>query len=129
MTELELEKMLISPFLVWIPAVFGTRVNRMRGIMAMSISTALFLNMVYVDDGMCPSIGSHAGPMGIIQSYLIELIFMTAITSPFVFIGFYYYERVTGDIWRKICFQRTENLTFSQTWERAWGRNPPPIRT
>ncbi|MCA9206592.1 MAG: hypothetical protein KDA59_26240 [Planctomycetales bacterium] len=54
---------------------------------------------------------------------------MTAITSPFVFIGFYYYERVTGDIWRKICFQRTENLTFSQTWERAWGRNPPPIRT
>ena len=129
MTEGELNKLMISPLFVWVPAIFGSRVNRMRGVLVMSVCLTLFLTLVYIDDGMRPSIGSLAGPIGIIQTYFIQTMFMTAITTPLTFIGLYYFERVTGDIWRLICFQRTEPLTFSETWERTWGRKPPPMPT
>ena len=125
MTELEINKMLISPLFVWIPAVFGSRVTRMRGIMAMSISLTLFLTMIYIDDDLRPSIGSRGGPIGIVQFYFIQLIFMTAITIPLTFVALYYFERVTGDIWRSIWFLETEILSLSETWARAWGREPP----
>lgn len=129
MTERELFSMLLSPLFVWVPAVFGTRVNRMRGVMLMSSSLTFFLTMVYIDDDMQPSIGHLGGPIGIIKHYFIQLFFMTIVTSPVTFGGLYFFERVAGDIWRAICFQPTERLTFSETWERTWGRKPPPMPT
>ena len=128
MTETELNKLLLSPVFAWIPAVFGNRVDRMRGVLVMTVSLTFCLTMVYIDDGVCPSTGSLAGPIGIIQDYFIGLLFMTAISAPFVFFPMYFFERVTGDIWRFICFRPTENLTFKETWERAWGRERATLR-
>lgn len=129
MTEKELYSMLSSPLLVWIPAVFGTRVNRMRGVMVMSISLTFFLTLVYIDDDIRPSMGHLGGPIGIIKHYFIQLVFMTILTSPLTFVGLYFFERVAGDIWRAVCFLTTERLTFSETWTRIWGRRRPQTPT
>lgn len=125
-TEVAFNKQLVSPLLVCLPAVVGTRVNRMRGVMAMAISITLFWAMIYVDDDIRPSTGSTHGPAGIVRFYFAQLVFVSVLAVPFVFTALHFFERVAGDMLRLICFQRTERLTFSETWERAWGRKLPP---
>ncbi len=49
MTENEIFQVLSSPLIVWLPAIFGSRVNRLRGIMLMSLTTTVLLVMVYVN--------------------------------------------------------------------------------
>ena len=122
MTENEIYQMLSSPLVVWVPAVFGSRVNRLRGIMLMSLTLTVFLVMIYVNGDIRPSVGSHAGPLGILKTYLVQILFLTAFFTPIAFFALYYFERVTGDVWRMICLRNTEPLSFSETWARAWGQ-------
>ena len=123
MTEIAIYKVLSSPLFVWVPAIFGTRVNRMRGIVVMSIALTVFLTMVDVNGAIRPSVGSHSGPLGILKTYFVQIVFQTVFFAPIGFVALYFFERVTGDVWRMICFRRTERLSFSETWTRAWG--PP----
>ncbi len=122
MTESEINQMLSSPLIVWMPAVFGCRVYRLRGIMLMSLTLTVFLVMINVNGGIRPSVGSHAGPLGILKAYLVQILFLTTFFTPITFFALYYFERVTGDLWRIICLRQTEPLSFSETWVRAWGQ-------
>jgi hypothetical protein len=120
LTELELGKMLASPLFVWLPSIFGTRVNRMRGVALMSISQTVILAMIWFNWGMIPSIGHLAGPMGILRQHWIEILFLATLFTPFTFFALYFYERVTGDLWRIVLGRPTKRMTFSETWTRAW---------
>lgn len=122
MTENEIFQMLSSPLIVWVPAIFGSRVNRLRGIMLMSLTTTVFLVMVYVNVDIRPSVGSHSGPLGILKAYLVQILFLTTFFTPIAFFALYSFERVTGDIWRMICLRDTDRLSFSETWASAWGQ-------
>jgi hypothetical protein len=122
MTENEIYQMLASPLVVWVPATFGSRVNRLRGIMIMSLALTILLSMVYVNGDIRPSVGSHSGPLGILKAYFVQILFLTAFFTPIAFFALYHFERVTGDVWRMICLRNTEDLSFSETWAHAWGQ-------
>lgn len=79
--------------------------------------------MVYVNCDIRPSVGSHAGPVGILNAYLLQILFLTIYFTPLAFFALYFFERVVGDVWRTICLRDTEPLTFLETWKRAWGKD------
>jgi hypothetical protein len=120
MTEFEIYKVLSSPLLVWVPAIFGSRVNRMRGVIAMSIALTVFQAMIHVNSRIIPSVGSQSGPLGILNTYWVEILPLSVIGAPIAFFVLYFFERVMGDVWRMICFRPTEQLSFSETWTRVW---------
>ena len=129
MTEGEIYRMLASPLFVWIPAVFGSRINRMRGITVMSASSTLFLMMIQFNGSMVPSVGSRSGAIGVFFAHLGEIMIFGIFLWPIGFLCHYFYERVTGDLWRMIWMLPTENVSFGDTWRLAWGRKTPPIAT
>ena len=129
MTENEIFQMLSSPLIVWVPAIFGSRVNRLRGIMLMSLTTTVLLVMVYVNGDIRPSVGSHSGPLGILRAYLVQILFLTAFFTPPAFFALYYFERVTGDLWRMLCLRKNERLSFSAAWSLSWGHTQKPKNT
>ena len=127
MTEREIYKMLASPLFVWLPAVFGNRVTRMRGVTIMSGSSILFLMMIYFNHGIVPSLGSHSGPIAVLLANIFPILICGIVCWPLGFFCHYFYERVLGDLWRMIWILPTESVSFSETWRLAWGRNPTRI--
>ena len=121
--EHEILSLYLSPVFAWLPAVFGSQVDRLRGVMVLSVTMTVFLTMVDVNGNVRPSVGSHAGPLGIVQTYFLEILVYTAFYTPFTFVAMYFYERVFGDLWRTVCFQRTERIRFWDVWEQAWTEN------
>ena len=129
MSEAEFYKMLASPLFVWLPAVFGSRVARMRGIVVMSATSTLFLMMIYHNGSMVPSVGSTSGAIGVFLANLGPIMCTGIVLWPIGFACHYFYERVIGDLWRMVWMLPTETLSFSDAWKLAWSRKPPPIAT
>ena len=123
LTEMGMYKQLASTCLIWIPAIFGTRAIRLWGLVVLSLSTTCLFVMISLNGMLRPSIGHLAGVPGIIRHYYSEIVIYTAFCFPFAFAIMYFPERVFGDIWRAICFLPTSNLSFVETWKRAWRMN------
>jgi len=120
LTEFGMYKMWASPFLVWIPAIFGTRATRFRGLAVMSFLVGVCFAMISINGMLTPSIGHLRGAMGLFASNFVSIIFTSLVWSPFVFGILYFVERVFGDIWRAVWFLNTEQMTFAETWGAAW---------
>ena len=120
LSETGMYKMWASPFLIWLPAIFGTRVMRFRGLTILALSVSCLFAMISINGMMRPSIGHLAGVSGIIKHHYVEIIFSTLFYSPFVFAIMYFPERVFGDLWRAIWFRPISNMSFSETWKSAW---------
>ena len=119
LTEIGMYKKWASPFLIWIPAIFGTRAMRFWGLMALSISTTCLFVMISISGMIRPSIGHLAGVQGIIRYHYPEIIVNSLFCFPFVFAIMYLPERVFGDIWRAVCCLPTANNHFLETWRLA----------
>ena len=128
LSETAIYNMLASPLFVWIPAVFGNRVTRMRGITIMSGTSVLFLMMVYWNVvGIVPSIGSRGGPIAVLLGNIFPIFVAGILFWPVGFFCHYFYERVIGDLWRMVWRLPTESVSFTETWQSAWGRNPAQV--
>lgn len=120
LTELGMYKKWACPFLIWIPAVFGTRTMRYWGLVTFSISTTCLFVMISVNGMVRPSIGHLAGVWGILQYHYPEIIVNTLFCFPFVFAILYFPERVFGDVWRAIFLLPTASISSAKTWALAW---------
>ena len=120
LSEIGMYKMWASPFLIWIPAVFGDRVTRLRGLVVLTLGICAYFSMISINGMMRPSIGHLAGVTGIIEHHFMEILFTSLFWSPFVFAIMYFVERVFGDLWRAICLLPTKAMSFSDTWNAAW---------
>jgi hypothetical protein len=123
LTEMGVFKKWASTCLFWIPAVFGNRVMRFRGLAVIAIATTCLLVMISINGMLRPSIGHLAGVTGIIKAFYLEIVVATVFWSPFVFAMLYFPERVFGDVWRALWLQSTPNISFSEIWNAAWKIN------
>ena len=126
LTETGMYKVCLSPFLIWLPAIFGTRVMRFWGLVATSLSFACLIQMIYINGMVTPSIGSLSGVSGIIKHHYIETLITTVFCFPFVFAITYFPERVFGDLWRALFALPTRNLSFTETWNSARANQSKP---
>lgn len=121
LTEAGMNKKWASTFLVWLPAIFGTRVLRLRGLAVLSLWITCLFAMISSNGTLRPSIGHLAGVQGIIETYWMDIAATTFTYFPIVFAILYLPERVFGDAWRALCRLPTANLSFGETWRMAWG--------
>ena len=120
LTEIGMYKQWASPFLIWLPAIFGTRVMRFWGLVVLSFCVACLFQMISINGMMRPSIGHLAGVSGIIKSHYSEILVNAAFCVPFVSAIMYFPERVFGDVWRALFGLPTRNISFAETWNSAW---------
>ena len=120
LTEMGIYKKWASPFIIWLPAIFGTRVMRFWGLVASSFITACLFQMISINGMMTPSIGHLTGVSGIIKSHYPEILIVSLFCLPFVFAILYFPERVFGDLSRALFALPTRNLSFAETWDEAW---------
>jgi len=120
LSEMGMYKMWASPFLIWLPAIFGTRITRFWGLVVASFLTACLFQMISINGTMTPSIGHLTGVSGIIKNHYPEILLGATFCFPIVFAVTYFLERVFGDVWRAMFGLPTRNLTFRETWDSAW---------
>lgn len=120
LTEIGLYKKWASPFVIWIPAIFGTRVMRFWGLVALSIFTTSLFVMISINGMIVPSIGHLAGVTGIISHHTAEITIYTLFYFPITFATMYFPERVFGDLLRALFTLPTRNISFAETWNLAW---------
>ncbi len=89
----------IAPLFVGLPAAFGDRNTRMRGVLIFSMGFAAIYAFAFLNlNSPRPHIGHPDGIYGIIQVGYIAY-FVTVVTLyPPVLIAIFFLERVTGDI-------------------------------
>ena len=126
LTEFGMYKKWTCPFLIWVPAVFGTRAMRFWGLVILSISTTCLFMMISINGMMRPSIGHLAGVQGIVRYHYPEIVANTLFSFPVAFAIMYLPERVFGDLWRAIFFLPTANVSFVDTWKLAWRISSQP---
>lgn len=95
-----LYKKLAAPCLFWLPAVFGTRLQRLSGLIVNSFVTSGLQVMISLNGMKRPSIGHLRGVIGIIQFHFFEIVVGAMIYFPLVLAISYIPERVLGDLWR-----------------------------
>ncbi len=120
LTETGKIKMYASPFLIWIPAIFGTRVMRFWGLACMSFVSACLFQMISISGMVRPSVGHLSGVFGILKDHYPEILIHATFCFPIVFAITYFLERVFGDLWRAIFALPTRDLSFTETWNSAW---------
>ena len=120
LTEIGMYKKWASPLLIWIPAIFGTRIMRFWGLVVLSIFTTSMFVMISINGMIVPSIGHLAGVTGIIRHHLPEIAINTLFCFPITFAIMYFPERVFGDLWRALFALPTRNISFAETWNSAW---------
>lgn len=107
------------PFLVALPAVFGSRANRLRGLAVMSLSVTCLFEMISINEMVRPSIGHLAGVTGILRLHGVGISVATVLNAPLAFVLLYFVERVLGDLWRGVWFLSSPNERFEDVWRSA----------
>ena len=120
LTEVGICEMCAAPFLVWLPAIFGDRPTRLRGLAVMAVAVAAIFMMIDLNGMVRPSIGHLAGVTGILRMHVQEILLSTIVVWPLVFAVLYFPERVLGDAWRAVLRLPSSTATFSETWKAAW---------
>ena len=123
MTEAAIWKMTHSHFIVFLPAIFGDRVTRIRGLVLFSfITTMLFVLYSAGQNGITPSRGSRTGFIGLIlETHLLSII-PAILLTPIAFAILYLPERVLGDLWRMVCSLPPSEEPREQSWAAAFGQ-------
>lgn len=124
LTVAGLMKQLASPFLVALPAVFGSRANRMRGLIVLSLWVTCLFVMISINGTMRPSIGHLAGISGILKLHAVEIAIFTLAYAPLAFGLLFFIERVSGDLWRAMWLLPSPHIPFADVWREAWGVRP-----
>lgn len=122
--EFEWYKKWGAPFLVFLPAVWGTRGRRFWGLLFLCFWFTLCLQIETCNrfSGR-PSTGHLIGVFALLQNNIMPIIAGSLFFTPITYVLLYLPEKVLGDYWRSLFLLPCPNQSFPEIWSEAVGMN------
>jgi len=114
-----------APFLVFLPAVWGTRGRRFWGLLFLSFLFSFYLQIESVNRFSRPSLGHVAGISGLLQYNIVPILAGSLFFTPITFALLYLPEKVLGDYWRSLFLLPCPRQSFPEIWAEAIGIHRP----